>query len=84
MTGTGSSMTGSGLTVTANGSADPITTFYSGAASNNAFGSFPTGGALTLSNSTLLTTGTQTFSVYTANGGTTPLNSDSGMKRFIV
>ena len=60
VTGPGSSMTGSGLTVTANGSYDPITTFYSGAASNNAFGSFPTGGALTLSNSTLLTTGTQT------------------------
>ena len=62
-------MIGSGLTITANGSYDPITTFYSGGASNNGFGKLPDGGTLMLSNSTIVTTGTQTFGVYTANGG---------------
>ena len=78
VTGSGSSLTGSDLTVTAGGNNDPVTGFYSGAASNNAFDDeFPTGGHLSLSNSTLTTTGTQAFGVFTADQGVTTLTDDT-------
>ena len=51
---------------------------YSGAASNNAFGtSMPLAGTLSLSDSTLTTTGTQSFGVFTDNGGLTTVNGGS-------
>jgi hypothetical protein len=77
VTGSGSSLTGSGLNVTANGNNDPITGFNPGGASNNAFGDFSTGGTLSLSSSTLTTTGTQSFGIFTADKGVTTLTDDT-------
>jgi Autochaperone Domain Type 1 len=78
VTGAGSSLTGDMLNITASGDNDPITGFNPGGASNNGFDEeFPTGGALSISNSTLTTTGTQSFGVFTADGGTTTLNNDT-------
>jgi hypothetical protein len=77
VTGSGSSLSGSTLNITASGNMDPVTGFYSGAASNNAFGEFAAGGTLSLSNSILTTTGTQSFGVYTANAGVTTLSNDN-------
>ena len=78
VTGSGSSLTGSGLNVTANGNNDPVTGFNSGAASNNAFDDeFSTGGKLSISVSTLTTTGTQSFGIFTADKGVTTLTDDA-------
>jgi hypothetical protein len=69
-------MTGDSLFVTVDGSS--VTPLDTGAAINDGSSTSPGGGTLTLTNSTLQTTGgTQTFGVYTADGGTTTLGNDT-------
>jgi hypothetical protein len=78
VTGPGSSLTASGVTITANGDNDPVTGFNPGVASNNAFDDESSaGGKLSISGSTLTTTGTQSFGVFTADKGVTALTDDT-------
>ena len=77
VTGTGSVMNASGLTIQSAGSYDPVHQVDAGGASNNGYGGVPNGGTLNLSNSSINTTGTQAYGVYTANGGVTTLTSDT-------
>jgi fibronectin-binding autotransporter adhesin len=67
----GASITGSGLTIISKGTTDPATTFNANFATN------PNGGTLSLSNSTLTSTGADNFGIYTAKTSVTTLTNDT-------
>ena len=71
--GTGSTITATELTITTHGNYDSANNFGPTGATNQSYGEISGGGTLTLTNSSIVTTGTQAPGVYTANGGTTNL-----------
>jgi autotransporter family porin len=75
--GTGSTVTATGVTITTHGNYDSVNGFHATGVTNQSYPGSPGGGLVTLTSSSILTTGTQATGVYTANGGTTRLTGDS-------
>ena len=75
--GTGSTVTGTELTITTHGDYDSENNFHAAGIANQSYGEISGGGLVTLTSSSILTTGTQATGVYTANGGTTTINGGS-------
>jgi hypothetical protein len=75
--GTGATITGTGLTITTHGNYDSVNNFSGAGATNQSYSGSPGGGVLTLTNSSILTTGTIAQGVNTANGGITTLTDDT-------
>ena len=75
--GTGSTVTAIGLTITTHGNYDTVNNFGPAGLANQSYPGSPGGGVVTLTNSSILTTGTSATGVYTANGGVTTLRGDS-------
>ena len=74
---TGSTVTGTGLTITTHGNYDSENNFGAAGVTNQSYGEMSGGGVVTLTGSSILTTGTQATGVYTANGGATTLTNDT-------
>ena len=75
--GTGSTVTATGVTITTHGNYDTVNNFGPAGVTNQSYPGSPGGGVVTLTNSSILTTGTQSPGVYTSDGGTTNLTGDS-------
>ena len=67
--GTGSTVTATGVTITTHGNYDTVNDFGAAGLANQSYPGSPGGGVVTLTNSSILTTGTEANGVYTANGG---------------
>ena len=75
--GTGSTLTATGVTITTHGNYEAVNDFGPAGLTNQSYPGSPGGGVVTLTNSSILTTGMQATGVYTADGGTTKLMGDS-------
>jgi hypothetical protein len=77
--GTGSSLTANGITVTTHGNSEPIRGFEAIGAYNGSESSGPYvgGGVMSLTNTTIVTTGTDGLGVLTQNGGVTTISGGS-------
>jgi Autochaperone Domain Type 1 len=75
--GTGSTITATGISITTNGNVDTSTGSHASGIANQTYSTYIGGGIVTLSDSTMLTTGGQANGSYTANGGITTLTNDS-------
>jgi fibronectin-binding autotransporter adhesin len=74
VTGSSSTLTASGVSVTTKGGIDTTTGYYANGAYNGPGGSDLTGGTLSLTDSTIVVSGAQVFGVFTGTGGTTTIS----------
>jgi hypothetical protein len=77
VTGSASTLTASGVSVSTQGGVDTATGFFADGAYNGPGGVDPSGGSLTLANSTVATSGPQAFAVITSVGGSTTISGGS-------
>jgi hypothetical protein len=75
--GTGSTVTGTGLTIKVLGNYDTVNNYGPTGFTNESYPGFFGGGISSLTNSSILTTGTNAPGGYTASGGITTLNAVS-------
>ena len=74
----GGSLTATGVSVTTHGNPDPSDGFLAFGAYNGNFGpSAPAGGTISLTNTTIVTTGASAIGVFTSSGGSTALANNS-------
>lgn len=75
--GVGSEIDATNVAITTTGAYDSATGLHSYGVYNGSYGTFPTGGVATITNSTISTQGLQMYGVLTAAGGVTNLSGDS-------